>query len=83
MPIQTLAATANRSPNGTKQVTRGSGRRQVVYRDAAGRYWDAKVISAGSVSGLLLEVVGIATRFDNVAAATAMKQNSRYYTRLP
>jgi hypothetical protein len=53
-----------------------------VYRDAAGKFWDAKVISAGSASGLLLEVVGIG-RFDNVAVATAMKQNSRYYTRLP
>jgi hypothetical protein len=82
MPIATLAAAANRSPFGTKQVTRGSGRRQVVYRDAAGKFWDAKVISAGSASGLLLEVVGIG-RFDNVAVATAMKQNSRYYTRLP
>jgi hypothetical protein len=81
MPLVTLDQATQRPPTGgARNTTRGSGRRDVTYRDAQGKEWGAKVIAAGSVSGLLLEVIGLG-RIDNVAVATAINQNSRYYNR--
>jgi len=70
-------------------LTRGSGRRTVVYRNLSGRTFEAIVIGPGSSSGLRLMIPALRMKGpgvyikDNVAAATTMKQTDRYFDRWP
>ncbi len=63
-----------------KKSSRGSGRRTVIYRDAAGRTWSALVVAKGSSSGLKLKIesAGNVRVIDNVALATTFAQTNRY-----
>lgn len=62
-----------------------AGRRSVVYRATSGKTFEGKVLGAGSVSGLKLELVSMygksrASRIvDNVPKATTMKSTNAYF----
>jgi hypothetical protein len=81
---EVVPATGHTHP--ATNVTRGSGRREVVYRDANGKTWSAIVIGPGSASGVRLEVHGLRRGgqthiLDNVPAATTMKDTGAYFNR--
>lgn len=59
---------------------RTSGALTVKYRDARGRFFNARVISAGTSSGLKIKY-GI-TVVDNVPVMTTMKSINAYHGRL-
>lgn len=73
----------NRTSAGTRDGKFAtSGRRDVVYRDTAGRSWDALVVDQGTASGLLLRITSDNGRqVDNVAKATTMKSTNAYFSR--
>lgn len=65
-------------------ISRGSGRREVAYRDARGKTFSAVVIAPGSSSGLMLEIHafrrgGQSHIIDNVPLATTMKSTGAYF----
>jgi hypothetical protein len=55
----------------------------VKYRAANGKSFDARVIGAGSVSGLKLLLVPNDIVKDNVAPATGLKQTNVYFSYMP
>jgi hypothetical protein len=68
-------------------VTRGSGHREVAYRDTKGRTWAAMIIGPGSVSGVRLELHsrrrgGQTHILDNIGPATTVKSTNAYFSRL-
>jgi hypothetical protein len=89
MPIVALGTDNNNRPaSGGKKVTRGSGRRSVIYVDAAGRRFNAVAYSKGTSSGLKLKIesygnAGASAKFiDNVPLLTTKGQTGRYINRL-
>ncbi len=64
----------------TSAQHRTSGALTVMYRDVRGRFFNARVISAGTASGLKLKYGN--TVVDNVPAFTTMKSVNAYHGRL-
>ena len=77
MPKQDLRAKAIATAGKMKT----SGRMTVPYRDARGRFFNARVLGAGTSSGLKIEYGGL-TVVDNVPVMTTMKSINAYHGRL-
>lgn len=83
MPLKTVIPS---SPGAI--ASRRIRHRMVVYRDAYGSTWDAKLLGTGTSSGVkLLLVSGLVGTsrsgmiIDNVPLATSMKSTGAYFNR--
>lgn len=82
---QHVPATGHTHP--ATNVTRGHGRRSVVYRATTGRTFEAIVIGPGSSSGLRLMIPALRMKGpsvyikDNIGPATTVKSTNCYIDR--